>query len=226
MSWRHSALSNGIEALISRMIALGPAANLPPHIVLEPVLPPSRSLTFAALAAALFAGGCDRQSESPAQPAAEAGPKTFNGTLGIESRGARMPDFVLTDPTGKRLTSAELKGRPVLINLWATWCGPCVIEMPMLDALAGEKGAKLRVLTVSQDLQGAEKVVPFFAARKFKHLEPWLDPENVLGEHFATGILPTTVLYDKDGREVWRMIGGHDWSGPRTAAMLADTVGG
>ena len=60
----------------------------------------------------------------------------------------------------------------------------------------------------------------------FKHLEPWLDPENVLGEHFATGILPTTVLYDKDGREVWRMIGGHDWSGPRTAAMLADTVGG
>ena len=155
-----------------------------------------------------------------------AGPKTFNGTLGIESRGARMPDFTLTDPAGKRLTSAELKGTPVLINLWATWCGPCVLEMPMLDALAGEKRGKLRVVTVSQDLQGADKVVPFFAARKFEHLEPWLDPDNALGDHYATGMLPTTVLYDKDGREVWRMIGGHDWSGPRTAAMLAGTVAG
>jgi len=112
----------------------------------------------------------------------------------------------------------------VLINLWATWCGPCVLEMPMLDELAGQ--GNLRVVTVSEDLQGADKVVPFFAAKKFRRLEPWLDPDNTLGDHYATGILPTTVLYDKDGREVWRMIGGHDWSGPRTAAMLADTIGG
>jgi len=97
--------------------------------------------------------------------------------------------------------------------------------MPMLDQLAEESGDKLRVLTISQDLQGAEKVVPFFARRKFAHLEPWLDQDNVLGQHFATGILPTTVLYDAQGREVWRMVGGHDWAGPRTAAMLADTLG-
>jgi thiol-disulfide isomerase/thioredoxin len=210
------------------MIALGPAANRPPHIWLEPPVPPSRSLTVAVLAAALLAGGCDRQSGEAAQPspdaAAAARDKTFNGTLSIESRGARMPDFALSDPAGKRLTTTDLEGKPVLINLWATWCGPCVLEMPALDALAGE--GKLRVVTVSEDLQGAEKVVPFFAQRKFRHLEPWLDPDNALGDHYATGILPTTVLYDKDGREVWRMIGGHDWSGPRTAAMLADTVGG
>ena len=192
-------------------------------------MPASRLLTYPVLAAALVAGGCDRQSASPAQPAAEAiasaSPKSFNGTLSIENRGAAMPDFVLLDPAGKRLTSAELTGRPVLINLWATWCGPCILEMPMLDQLADGSGSKLRVLTVSQDLQGAEKVVPFFAQRKFKHLEPWLDPDNVLGQHYATGILPTTVLYDATGREVWRMIGGHDWTGPRTTAMLADTVG-
>ena len=194
-------------------------------------MPVSRSLTVFALAAALFAGGCDRQTAEPAQPAAETGAesgaggerKTFNGTLSIENRGARMPDFALSDPAGKKLTSADLKGKPVLINLWATWCGPCVLEMPMLDQLAS--GGKLRVVTVSEDLKGAEKVVPFFATRKFAHLEPWLDPENTLGDHYATGILPTTVLYDAQGREVWRMIGGHDWAGPRTAAMLADTVG-
>jgi thiol-disulfide isomerase/thioredoxin len=216
------------------MIALGPAANLPPHILLpvwalEPVLPSSRSLTGLALAAALLAGGCDRQTAEPAQPAAnsETGgeQKTFNGRLSIENRGARMPDFALADPAGKKLTSADLKGKPVLINLWATWCGPCVLEMPMLDSLAA--GGKLRVVTISEDLapQNVEKVSKFFADRKFARLEPWLDPDNTLGDHYATGILPTTVLYDKDGREVWRMIGGHDWAGPRTAAMLADTVG-
>ena len=190
-------------------------------------MPSSRSLTVAVLAAALFAGGCDRQTAEPAQPAGEtagrSGQKTFNGTLSIENRGAQMPDFALADPSGKKLTSADLKGKPVLINLWATWCGPCVLEMPMLDQLASD--GKLRVVTVSEDLQGAEKVVPFFAARKFAHLEPWLDPENTLGDHYRTGILPTTVLYDAQGREVWRMIGGHDWAGPRTAALLADTVG-
>jgi len=214
------------------MIAEGPAAKRPPHILLEPPVPPlsSRSLTLAILAAALATGGCDRQGAEEAQPAKEAERPAFNGTLDIASRGSRMPDFALSDPSGKVLRSAELRGKPVLINLWATWCGPCVLEMPMLDALAGEDGAngnsRLRVVTVSEDIQGAEKVVPFFAKRKFAHLEPWLDPDNALSLHYATGILPTTVLYDKDGREVWRMIGGHDWSGPRTAAMLADTVSG
>ena len=191
-------------------------------------MPSSRSLTCIALAAALVAGGCDRQSAEGTQPAEETGeasaPKTFNGTLSIESRGARMPEFALSDPSGRRLTSAELQGKPVLINLWATWCGPCVLEMPMLDKLAVEEAGKLRVVTISEDLQGADKVLPFFAQRKFARLEPWLDPDNTLGDHYATGILPTTVLYDAQGREVWRMIGGHDWSGPRTTAMLADTL--
>jgi len=191
-------------------------------------LPSSRSLTCVALAAALVAGGCDRQSAEGTQPAEETGeasaPKTFNGTLSIESRGARMPEFALSDPSGRRLTSAELQGKPVLINLWATWCGPCVLEMPMLDKLAVEEAGKLRVVTISEDLQGADKVLPFFAQRKFARLEPWLDPDNTLGDHYATGILPTTVLYDAQGREVWRMIGGHDWSGPRTTAMLADML--
>ena len=95
----------------------------------------------------------------------------------------------------------------------------------MLDKLAADNAGKLRVLTVSQDIEGAAKVAPFYAERKFTALEPWLDTENNLGFFYETGMLPTTVLYDKDGKEVWRMIGAHDWSGPRTAAMLAETLG-
>ena len=197
-------------------------------------MPPisSRSFKAAILSVALLAlAGCDRQAPDPAQPAkdgaAASGERTpFNGTLDIASRGSRMPEFALKDPAGKVLRSADLLGKPVLINLWATWCGPCVLEMPMLDSLAGEDGGSLRVITVSQDIKGAEKVTPFFEKNKYAHLEPWLDPDNQLSIHYATGILPTTILYDKDGREVWRMIGGHDWSGPRTAAMLGETLGG
>jgi len=204
-------------------------------MLLEPLLPPLSSRSFKAgiLSLALLAlAGCDRQAPDPAQPAKDgatpgaSGEHTpLNGTLDIASRGSRMPDFALKDPAGKVLRSTDLIGKPVLINLWATWCGPCVVEMPMLDSLADEDGTRLRVLTVSQDITGAEKVVPFFAKNPYKHLEPWLDPDNQLSIHYATGILPTTILYDKDGREVWRMIGGHDWSGPRTAAILAETLG-
>ena len=192
----------------------------------------SRSLKAVFLAGALaLVGWCDRQSADDSQPSsapsgdAGATGEAFNGTLDIANRGAQMPDFTVTDPAGRKLRLHDLKGKPLLVNLWATWCGPCVLEMPTLDALAQQYDGRLRVLTVSQDMDGAAKVKPFWDGKMFRKLEPWLDPENELGFHYDTGMLPTTVLYDKDGREVWRMIGAHDWAGARTEAMLADTVG-
>lgn len=178
---------------------------------------------------------CDRQSEAPEQPeasakteasAAQGGESEFNGTLDISTRGQEMPDLTITLPDGTSKKISDFKGKPLLVNLWATWCGPCVLEMPMLDELAGRYPDKLKVIVVSQDMDGAETVEPWFAEKDFANLEPWLDPNNDLGFSYATGMLPTTVLYDADGKEVWRMIGGHDWSGPRTEAMLADTIGG
>jgi thiol-disulfide isomerase/thioredoxin len=135
-----------------------------------------------------------------------------------------MPDFAFKDTAGQTLRSSALKGTPVLINLWATWCGPCVLEMPMLDKLAVDRAGKLRVVTISQDMGQPEKVKALFDDRKFAKLEPWLDPENTLGFHYNTGMLPTSVLYDASGKEVWRMIGAHDWSSARTTALLADTI--
>lgn len=150
----------------------------------------------------------------------------MNGTLDISHRGEPLPDMTVTDPAGQTLKLTTLKGKPVLINLWATWCGPCVLEMPMLDGIEDKYAGKISVVTVSQDMQGAAKVTPFFAGHSFKHLKPWMDPKNDLGFHYNTGLLPTTVLYGADGKEVWRMIGAHDWAGPRTDALLADTLAG
>jgi hypothetical protein len=100
--------------------------------------------------------------------------------------------------------------------------------MPLLDTLAGENEGKLRVVTVSQDLKGAEEVEPFFVEKKFAHLEPWLDPDTELSFAFADsgGVLPTTVLYGANGKELWRVVGGYDWSSPEAAALVAEATGG
>lgn len=137
-----------------------------------------------------------------------------------------MPDFIFSNPDGKRLSLASLKGTPVLLNLWATWCAPCVIEMPKLDQLAGRMRSKLKVLTVSQDMQGAKAVAPFFAERNFAHLEPWLDPESELAFHYGGVSLPMTILYDAQGREVWRIAGDFDWSGPEAQELVAEDYPG
>lgn len=91
----------------------------------------------------------------------------------------------------------------------------------MLDDLAAELGGDVRVLTISQDLRGAEKVVPFFAQGGFANLEPWLDPDNGFGFAIESGILPTTVLYDASGREVWRVVGEYDWSSAAAREAIA-----
>ena len=163
---------------------------------------------------ALSLAGCDRSGEDRAQPQgdlreAKAG---LSGTFDDSRKGALMPVVALTDPSGKTLNTGALQGQPVLINLWATWCAPCIAEMPMLDSLAQNYEGRMRVVTVSQDLRGAKVVTPFFAARDFAALQPWLDPDGAMDEAIeGAGVLPLTVMYDASGRELWRVIGGYDW---------------
>ena len=131
----------------------------------------------------------------------------------------------MTDPSGTTLTLSELKGKPVLLNLWATWCAPCVVEMPLLDELAGELGESVRVITVSEDIKGAEAVEPFFAERGFEHLPRWMDPENDLAIAYGGGAaLPLTVLYDAEGKEVWRVMGGYDWGSAEAREQVAEAL--
>ena len=184
---------------------------------------PLLSLTCAI---ALLAGACDRQSAEPAQQqenSAEANAEELTGTLDLTHAGASLPEVTVTDPAGTKLNLAEASGKPMLLNLWATWCAPCVVEMPMLDAIAGEMGDRLRVVTVSEDMKGAEVVVPFFEQKGFANLPHWMDPEMDLAFGFGGGAsLPLTVLYDAEGKEVWRMIGGFDWSSDEARALIEE----
>ena len=185
------------------------------------------------LLGALALAACDRQSDPAPQPATAANAAApavdpgaeDTGSLDISSRGKAMPDAVFEAPDGRKITLAKFRGTPVLVNLWATWCTPCVREMPTLDALARRTAGKLAVLTVSQDEKGGALVDPWFAKKNFARLEAYLDPDHALGDHFETGMLPTTILYDANGKEVWRVIGGMNWDGPRANTLLAETLG-
>ncbi len=186
-------------------------------------------LVIAPLLGLALLAGCDRQSApAPQGNAAEAakatGPEEA-GKLDISQRGAAMPDAAFEDPAGKTVKLADFKGKPLLVNLWATWCGPCVAEMPTLDALAEREEARLRVLVVSQD-NTREKVSGWWQKKAFRRLEPYLDTKSDLGFAFGTGVVPTTVLYDASGKEVWRVIGGMNWDGPRANTLMAETLGG
>ena len=138
--------------------------------------------------------------------------------------GTPIPDLQFRNPAGKVLDLGATDG-PVLLNLWATWCGPCVKEMPQLDALAAVLEGEVRVVTVSQDIRGAELVTPFFARHGYQRLEPWLDPETALSAQFSPeGVLPLTILFDASGREVLRVAGGYDWGSPEAAKLVRDAL--
>jgi thiol-disulfide isomerase/thioredoxin len=188
----------------------------------------SRSSLIPAFSLLLLAG-CDRAAEAPAQPPAQSDEATApaDGAAGAPTRqfaGTPLPDLQLRDPTGAVLDLGATDG-PVLINLWATWCGPCVKEMPQLDALAGELEGEVRVVTVSQDVRGGEVVLPFFAKHRYQRLEPWLDPEGQLATQLTPeGVLPLTILFDASGKEVLRVTGGYNWRAPEAAALVRDAL--
>jgi len=185
-----------------------------------------RSAISLLLLGTLMIAGCDKRS-GPAQqanetmPAASGAAAADKGKIDRSHKGEAAPDTAFTDPDGRKTSLAAFRGKPVLLNLWATWCIPCRAEMPTLDALAGQKGDALRVITLSQDFKGREVVDPYLAKAGFKHLRPWTDTDAA----FSLGMqvnLPTTILFDSAGREVWRVAGEMDWTGAKAAALLAE----
>lgn len=177
---------------------------------------------------ALGLAGCEGKGPAPDKVDAqeEAATKTESppaGRLDRSHAGSMAPKTMFKSPDGKAASLADFGGKPLLVNLWATWCAPCIAEMPTLDALAAREKGKLQVLAISQDVEGQqEKVDAFFSARSFAMLEPYVDPDMGLMEAIGAGTLPTTILYDGQGREVWRMTGGADWQSKDSAVLVAE----
>ncbi len=161
---------------------------------------------------------------------AEAGPPTLHGEqdqfVVIEPAKA-APLSPILDGTGRRLDLTAFRGRVVLLNLWATWCGPCVREMPSLDRLqAAFGGVGLSVVALSIDRGGATTVRPFFARLGLKNLDIYLDPNAVSISLFAAPGLPASYILDRDGRLRGRLGGAAAWDSPQARALLRHYLDG
>jgi thiol-disulfide isomerase/thioredoxin len=121
---------------------------------------------------------------------------------------------------GRKLKLADFRGHFVLVNLWATWCGPCVREMPSLDRLQAREGDRLSVVAISQDRRGAEVVEPFLAKLGLRRLQVYLDPDNDAQQAFAVRGLPTSFLIDRDGRMLGSLEGAAEWDAPPLIGTL------
>lgn len=187
----------------------------------------SRFAILPAFAAILLLSGCDREPEER--------PQESESTVGVGDAakvseidrayaGELMPAANLVNPADEVINLGALQGRPVLVNLWATWCAPCVREMPLLDEVAADYGEELNVVTISQDMGDPAKVAAFFEENDLENLPQWIDPQLALGEAVGAATLPTTVLYDRTGQEVWRVTGDFDWSSEAARAAIEEVV--
>jgi thiol-disulfide isomerase/thioredoxin len=138
-----------------------------------------------------------------------------------------LPDIRFTDGSGAAVTLSHWRGRVVLVNLWATWCAPCIKEMPALDNLQKLMGGPgFEVLTLSQDRGGAATVKAYFARQGINNLKIYLDTDSSAGRALGTRGLPTTILVDAKGREALRVEGAHEWDSPAAQAVIKQVMAG
>ena len=138
---------------------------------------------------------------------------------------APPPAISFVDVNGKTHTLAEFKGHGLVVNLWATWCAPCIAELPSLAKLARTLAPDdIAVLPLSSDHGGKPAVEAFLSGHKIEGLPVLLDPEGeVLRAWHARGI-PTTLLIDREGRAQARVEGSADWADPAAIALVKKLV--
>lgn len=125
------------------------------------------------------------------------------------------------DETGATATLDRFRGKVVVLNLWATWCTPCVAELPMLDRLQQQlKEVDVVVVALSLDRGGPEAVKEFFQEHDIKHLGVYVDPTMRAQSDFRVIGLPTTILIDREGRDRGRIVGPAEWDDAKAVDLV------
>jgi thiol-disulfide isomerase/thioredoxin len=171
--------------------------------------------------------GCQKHQPQPSNEAGSTSASAEPGQVkGIDRshKGNPAPASPFNTPDGGKIGLANFHGTPLLVNLWASWCAPCVKELPTLDRLSrmpGTGGA-LKVIAISQDMGPHASVVAFLKSHGVTSLAAYQDPKMALSGALGAEVLPTSILFDAKGREVWRYVGDLDWNSGEAAKLLAE----
>lgn len=181
-------------------------------------LPVLRSLALGlvALVAAVSSAG------------AESGKPPLSGSIAkveLKEPRAALPSFPFKNLDGGDSDFSAFKGKVVLINFWATWCIPCIKEMPSLNKLVTTIGKeKFAVLALSLDGPTRAKVAPFIRDKELTALDVHLDDKRAAYGKLDILVLPTSILVDKQGREVGRLAGDAEWDTPEAVALIRHLI--
>ncbi len=199
------------------------ARNLKPAILI---------VALAVIAAAFgvyLKGEGDGKVETP-QPAVQGSVSKALATgamaaFVVKAERKPAPEISFASETGQATSLAPWKGRVVLVNLWATWCAPCRKEMPALAALQSEMGSKdFEVVAISVDRKGLEISGQFLQEVGATALKLYADPSTETLSQFQAVGLPASILIDRQGREIGRLLGPAEWNSPEAKALIKAAV--
>jgi peroxiredoxin len=134
------------------------------------------------------------------------------------------PDFTLPGLNGELISLSDHKGNVVLVNIWATWCPPCVHEMPSMEKLHQQfKDENFKILAVSIDLSGAKAVTPFMKKHNLT-FEALIDPAGTIQTAYGVNGIPQSFIIDKQGNIIKKIIGPIDWATPEIFRFFQDLI--
>jgi thiol-disulfide isomerase/thioredoxin len=141
--------------------------------------------------------------------------------INLVGAGSSAPAFQATDlRTGRPARLADYRGRVVLLNVWATWCAPCLVEMPALERLSQRLGGRdFKIVAVSVDGESDSVVLAFARARGLS-FDIWHDPSRAIERIYQTSGVPESWVIERDGRIIKKVIGPAEWDSPVNVALI------
>ena len=200
------------------MMASGPEAKRPPHMVLGVLSGLVMRRAFLLGLAYLLYTGFGASANAGTVP-----PGLLTGDMAklvLAEVPRAVPDAKLLDVQDAPHSLAEFKGKWLVVNFWATWCVPCRLEMPALDRLQRAM-PELAVMTVATGPNPLPAIGRFLSEAGVTGVTVWRDPDQALAHQVGILGLPVTLIVNPEGAEVGRLIGGAAWDAPEAQAVLA-----
>ena len=182
-------------------------------------------LGLAIAGVVLYAGGPPAGPGTTGLAPAVVSPAGSPAVMTLHDAPQPVPALRFEDGSGRALTLADFQGRVVLLNIWATWCGPCRAEMPTLDRLQAMLGGPdFEVVALSIDRAGIDAVARFYAEIEVEHIGRYIDATTKAARDLGAYGLPTTLLIDREGREIARHVGPAEWDTPAMTGFLREQL--